>query len=214
MEFTVGSCVRFGWDTFKKRPWFFIGVSILIAFVSGLSSQLSSALEPLSRADMFLVGIVLVVASMVVSVLLKMGTINLLLRAHEAPESAKFTDLWAPQPFWTFVLAGITVGIIAVVGFILLIVPGVVWSLRYMFVPYLVMDRKLGVSEALAESSRITKGHKWQLLGLVLVLVGVNILGAVLLLVGLLVSIPVTYLALVHAYRALEHKANEVAAAA
>jgi uncharacterized membrane protein len=37
-----------------------------------------------------------------------------------------------------------------------------------------------------------------------------NIVGVLLLLVGLLVTVPVTILATAHAYRALEHAASEV----
>ena len=30
MEFSVGSSLRFGWKIFKKRPWFFIAVTVLV----------------------------------------------------------------------------------------------------------------------------------------------------------------------------------------
>ena len=68
---------------------------------------------------------------------------------------------------------------------------------------YLVMDRGLGVTESLKESRRITYGNRLKLLLLGLALVGINIVGFFLLIVGLLVSIPVSMLAGVHAYRTL-----------
>jgi uncharacterized membrane protein len=83
-----------------------------------------------------------------------------------------------------------------------------------MFVPYLIVDKKMSVGDALRESSRMTLGRKWQLLGFLGLVVLINILGAILLLVGLLVSIPVTMLAFAHAYRTLEHSVNEVVPAA
>ena len=33
MELSTGSFVSFGWETFKKRPWFFIGASVVVLIV-------------------------------------------------------------------------------------------------------------------------------------------------------------------------------------
>lgn len=89
------------------------------------------------------------------------------------------------------------------VGFVLLIVPGVVVALTFMFTTFIVIDRALGPIEAMKESRRITHGHKWTLLGFSLMLVLINLLGILALVVGLLVTIPVSSLALVYAYRQL-----------
>ena len=47
MDFTVKSAVSFGWETFKKRPWFFVGASvvILVAYmvVGGITSGIDAA---------------------------------------------------------------------------------------------------------------------------------------------------------------------------
>jgi uncharacterized membrane protein len=53
------------------------------------------------------------------------------------------------------------------------------------------------------ESHRITRGHKWNLLGLLLMFFLVNLLGVLAFVVGLLVTVPVTVLAFAHAYRVL-----------
>ncbi|OGG54886.1 hypothetical protein A3C20_03200 [Candidatus Kaiserbacteria bacterium RIFCSPHIGHO2_02_FULL_55_25] len=204
--------LRFGWETFKKRPWFFIGVMAVIWVVSGVFSQMSSYANETSGAAVVF-ALVGVFVGVVGQLLVKMGTISFTLKAHDAPEAARFEDLWAPEKFWSYFLASILVGLIVVVGILLLIVPGIMWALRFMFVPYLIIDRKLDVSAAMRESSRITLGHKWQLLGLVVVLGLLNILGLLALVVGLLVTVPVTMLAVVHAYRTLEHSASEVALA-
>jgi uncharacterized membrane protein len=84
-----------------------------------------------------------------------------------------------------------------------LIIPGIILSMGLAFVPYLVVDRGLGPIEAIKESWRITKGHKWQLLLLFLALLGLNLLGLVALLIGIFVTVPITMLAFAHAYRTL-----------
>jgi len=205
--FSPGSMISFGWDTFKKRPWFFIGAFLVVSILSSGGRFQTDADVQYTAPTMALV-IIIGIAFSIISILAKMGAIRLALKAHDSAESARFGDLWAPHPFWKFVGGSILVGVIVIVGFILLIVPGIIWALRYLFVPYLVMERKLAPFEALKESARITYGHKWQLLGLLCLIVLINILGAILLLVGLLVSIPVSSLAMVHAYRTLSGQAT------
>ena len=60
----------------------------------------------------------------------------------------------------------------------------------------------------MSESRRLTRGHKWQLLGFVLLLLLINRARLARAVVGLLVSIPVSTLAFVHAYRVLGGKAE------
>lgn len=49
------------------------------------------------------------------------------------------------------------------VGLLLLIVPGVILAIKYMFVPYFIIDKKMGIRESFKESAISTTGHKWQL---------------------------------------------------
>jgi hypothetical protein len=56
---------------------------------------------------------------------------------------------------------------------------------------------------ARATNWRITKGHKVQLFLFGLALIGLNILGLLALVVGIVVSVPATWLAVTHAYRKL-----------
>ena len=68
----------------------------------------------------------------------------------------------------------------------------------------LIIDKKdLSMGEAFRESARITDGVKWKLFGFFLATVFLNIVGALCLVLGLLVSIPVSMLAYVHLYRKL-----------
>ena len=38
---SVGESIRFGWETFKKRPWFFIGVVLGVIILSGILTSLA-----------------------------------------------------------------------------------------------------------------------------------------------------------------------------
>ena len=50
MEFSAGAAIRYGWETFKRRPWFFAGTALLILVVSGLVDSLTG------RADALVTG--------------------------------------------------------------------------------------------------------------------------------------------------------------
>ncbi len=89
------------------------------------------------------------------------------------------------------------------IGIPLLLVLGVIFSLMFMFSGFLVIDRELGPIEAMKESYRMTYGYKWNLLGLLLLLLLINVLGLLAFIVGIFVSAPVSLLAVTHAYRVL-----------
>lgn len=208
MELSTGSFVSFGWETFKKRPWFFIGASVVVLIVYLVAGSFVEAIDSAfsgNPKDPSLVGSVL---NLALSTLINMGVTAFYLNAHDNPETVTLSSLWHPQQFWNFLAATILTGLVIVVGLILLIVPGIIFMLMYMFVMFIVIDRGLGPIKAMKERARITHGYKWQLLGFVLVLTVINIAGALALLVGLLVTVPVTSLAFVHAYRALSANAG------
>lgn len=215
MEFSVGSCIKFGWETFKKRGWFFVGVSVVIMLVGWAIGFLSGFMESfMTSAGTANLGHVLgFIVSYGLQTLLGMGTIAFYLKAYDSLEAASLGDLWHPKDYIIYLAATVFVSVVIMIGFILLIVPGVIFMLMLFFTTYLVVDKGRGPIDAMKESARIAKGHKWQLLLLFLAILGINILGVLCLLVGLLVTIPLTSLAIVHAYRSLEHKANEVAPA-
>ncbi len=106
-------------------------------------------------------------ASLVVSIFVGLGLTTFSLRAHDNIQGVQIADLWNPGPFWRFLGAHILTAIAIALGFLALIVPGIILALGLAFVPYLVVERGLGPIDAIKESWRITKGHKWQLFLLV-----------------------------------------------
>lgn len=206
MGFSSGEAVRFGWETFKRRPWFFVGATFVILLLSGLISGLTSGIDTAltgSAEEPTLIG---TVVNLGLGTLLSMGATAFYLAAHDNPDAADLSLLWHPRPFWKFLVASILLALAVIVGLVLLIVPGVILGLMFMFATFVVIEREFGPIEALSESNRLTRGHKWPLFGFVLLLILINLLGLIAFVVGLLVSIPVSTLAFVHAYRVLGGK--------
>ena len=202
----IGDCIRFGWETFKKRPGILIGalaLVILISAIPGILTPHPEIVEGQPPPPPTAFGMIMGLASLVISFLVGLGLTNFALRAHDDIAGVTIGDLWNPAPIWRFLGAEILATIIIFVGFLLLVVPGIIAALGLGFTPYVVIDRGLGPVESLKESWRITTGNKWRILLLGLALVGLNFLGLLVLIVGLLVTVPITLLAVVHAYRFL-----------
>ncbi len=110
-------------------------------------------------------------------------------------------------------LVGIFIATIFVVaGLGLLIVPGVIVAIMLSFVSYILVeeDKKMPWKswkfwEAIKKSYSMTKGHKWRIFLFVLVLAGINILGFLALLVGLLFTIPLSGIAMAALYDKLKN---------
>ena len=205
---SIGDCISYGWETFKKRPWFLIGAFLLAMIITSVPGMFGpqphigpdgqEIMPPMSAFQ-----VIMSIVSVVVSFLVGVGMTTLALRAHDNVATAEIGDLWNPGPFWRFVGAHILSAILIVLGLVAFVIPGIMIAVGLSFVPYLVVDRGLGPIKAMQESWRITNGHKWPLFLLILAMVGLNLLGAIALVVGILVAIPVTMIAFTHAYRTL-----------
>lgn len=200
--FSIEECFKFGWQTFKARPWFFVALFLIIIGIS-IMLGLSEAFLTLAIGKVLgsLVHAVLAIAS---SMFYAIGLITIYLKAHDDVHAPTLKDLWQPRYFWNYLGFFALFILIVGVGFVLLIIPGIILALTFGLGKYLVIDRGLGPVEALKESRRITKGSRLKLFLLMLVIILLNIVGTIAFLVGLFVTVPVSLLALVHAYRVLE----------
>jgi len=198
-KFSTGEAVKFGWNTTKANFFFFLRIFVIVGIVylvSGLISQGANKQDQVTRT---LIGIVMWIIQMIVG----MGMVKIALKFADGGKG-EFADLYNQYPlFFKYLLASILTGVIVLIGFILLIVPGIIFSVRLKFVSYLIIDKGLGPIEAIKTSWNITKGSVWNLFVLGAALLGINILGALALLVGLLWTAPTTSIAEAYVYRKL-----------
>ena len=211
---SIKECLSFGWTTFKSRPWIFVQAGVVLFLVNIAINLVQTVFE--KGADQsggmlaLVLGLISMLVGIAVSFLVSMGETSFFLRAHDAPNGVTLRSLWNPHPFWKFAGVSLLTGIAVLIGLVLLIVPGIIVGIMLMFVGYLVIEEKLGPIEAMKRSAALTKGHRWKLFQLALATILINILGFLALLVGLFVSVPVSFLAAVHAYRTLKGKGAAV----
>lgn len=105
--------------------------------------------------------------------------------------------------FVWYILAGIITGIIAGLGFILLIIPGLFIITRLALSNLALIDEHLLPIDSIKRSWALTRGHFWQMFLAGVIIVGLNIVGTALLGVGVLVSSPLSFLFSVYIYERL-----------
>jgi uncharacterized membrane protein len=105
-------------------------------------------------------------------------------------EPFELKDMFAvfQKNYWNAVAANVVVGLIIGFGIVMLIVPGIIFSIRLAFVPYLVIDREMELTEALNKSWQMTKGYGGQIFLMAIISFFVIILGLLALIFGVIIS--------------------------
>ena len=189
----IGKAIGYGWDSLKKDFWYWIGITVVVCVIEGIGNGGKG------REAMGLLGIFL-------SAWMTCGYTKILLNYYGGKKS-EFVDLFTQlKYFWRVLGATLLIGLIVIGGLILFIVPGIYWGLKFMFTVILIIDKDLGISEAMQESAKMTDSIKLPLFGFCLTAIGVMILGAIALGVGILVAMPVVWLATIYLYKNLQIK--------
>jgi len=198
-KFSKREAVRFGWNTMKSNLGFFITLLIVVGLISFVPNMIGEWVKEdapfLALTISFVFGIV--------SLVVQMGLIKIALRFCYN-EKGELADLFSCTPlFFKYLVGSLLYGLIVFGGMILLIIPGIIWAIKFQFYDYLIIDKKLGPIEALKKSAVITKGAKRDLFVFGLLLGGINLLGVICLLIGLFAAIPTTLVAMAFVYRKL-----------
>lgn len=114
----------------------------------------------------------------------------------------RLKTLW--PDFLMFLITSMLAGIVVALGFVALVLPGVWLLLAFGFAGFLVIDQRLSPGAALRESARLTRGRKAELFGLAAVFFLLNIGGALLFGVGLLLTVPMSFIASARVFRRLQ----------
>jgi hypothetical protein len=69
------------------------------------------------------------------------------------------------ENYWVLLLLGIVLTVIYLLGFILLIIPGIIFIVWFAFSRFMAIEKGLGVKQALLKSKEIVKGIYWKILG-------------------------------------------------
>ena len=115
--------------------------------------------------------------------------------------------------YLNIILANLLTMAIVVIGFLMLIIPGIIFAIKLVFVPYLVMDKNLDPVEAVKESWRMTKGYGWTIFGMGFVSIFIIFGGILLLILGVIPAAMWIGSAFASLYHAVDLENNKPAVA-
>ena len=193
----------------------FVGISMAMAFVIQTISPPTITYQKIGETVIpqttnSPLGIVLSLISNLVSLWLSLGAVRW---GHKFlnGEKPEISELFGQgEKFFPALGATILFLIMACVGFILLIVPGIIVVLRFSFFQHAIVEKNLGAIDSLKYSWELTKTNTLNLLGLSILSSLVALAGLLCLVVGLVVAIPTIFLANLIAFRYLHRGKNAV----
>ncbi len=200
-SFRVGEAISYGWTVY----WQNAGPMIVLALVIfGVNMAIGLAGSNFDNATS---QVLLNIISFLIGIILAMGLIRASLAVVSGGTPA-VAMLFLTEGFGAYFLASILVGIGVVLGMIALIVPGIILAIMWHFFGYVIVeDPSTGALDAMRRSAEITRGHRWQLLGLGFALLGLNILGLLLCIVPIIFTYGITAITVAYTYRHLTGQA-------
>jgi hypothetical protein len=189
---------KFAYTLFKTHWKALVGMAIILLVFNILPEFLGES---------FVINVAVSIISGYITVGF-MKTMLMLVDGKEVNVKDIFTSITSRE-FLITVGVYVLGGLLTLIGFLLLIVPGIIISLGLSQAIYIVLDKKLGVIKSLKLSWEITKGHKMEIFSVgihaaVVLLVGLLVVG-----VGLLVAMPIAYIMYAKVYRDLSLLGHE-----
>lgn len=190
-HFSFQEVFKFGWAKTKQHAWF-----IVLTFIIAAICMSAVRINPILN----------LIVSIMVGVSLTSISLIIVRDQHFT-----FTDLYNPllsaKRVLKFAFLAILYAVAVAIGTILFIIPGVYIATRFNFFPYVAIENEnVHIKDLISMSYKLSNNHFWVILAFLVLAMVLNIIGALLFGVGLIVTIPVTLFANAYMYvRLKEH---------
>ena len=199
--FSSRQALGFGWRALKQDPVLVIVGMFIIPLCIQMVFEVFNALVP---EEMWPVSLVLAVVAFILEMAVTLGIAGICLKICDG-QPAGLKDLHAHIPqTMTYLVSTILFSLVCIGGFILLIVPGILLGLWLQFYGFVIVDEKLGPIAALKKSYMVARGQLWRIFVFSFILFLYNLLGLMLCGMGLLITVPVSFIAWAYLYRSLQ----------
>jgi hypothetical protein len=196
----IGKCFSDAWGLFKL-DWRPLLVTALVAAVvveavglvvgllggGGLGAITAFGFMGLGAGSALLVTVLLAVVWVVVYAWMYAVTFHMILRRVRERRAAEYADLQSFDQIGAFAVAAVILGIIIGLGYVILVVPGLVLTTIWLYALPLIGDRRIGIAEALTQSKDLA-ARPGYFTTFVTWLVGAIVVGVI---VGILSIVPV-----------------------
>ncbi len=188
----IRESLSFGFNTFKKNWPPFVVLTLSMAVVSQAPHMLWPEETFFSAADLI---------SNIATAIIGLGFTTLSFKVLEG-KKVNFADIFKDSGLlMPYVLVSVSYTILIQIGFVLLVIPGLIILARLFAAPYLVVDKKMSYMGAFKKSWELTHGKTLKLIRFNIAAILVVVVGMLAFLVGALVAIPTVSIATAYVYR-------------
>ncbi|HEY6532456.1 MAG TPA: hypothetical protein VIY72_09140 [Acidimicrobiales bacterium] len=202
----IGGAISYGWNKFTQNAGplivaiLFIWVATIVLTVIGI---------PIGRGGL-IVQLIWNIVVVVVSAVLSMGIVRMALAVVNGQTLEMSMAVPGGPMLVSYAITGILVGLMIGVGLVFCIIPGLIAAAFFLFAHFAVLDENLQPGDAIKRSIELVKPQFGSVFGFMIVAFLINLVGAILCGLGLLVTWPLTIVAGAYIYKGL--KGESVAA--
>ncbi len=210
-DLDIGSCIVRAWELVKQNFWPVVGITFLVVIAMNVITQgiglisRASMQEMINNRQINPVGVMLSLLAWTISLPVQTvftGGLYMyylkLIRGQEAGISDAFSGL--TSALGPLALLGLVQGLLVLLGIVPCLIPGIYLSVAWIFATPLVIDRQIGFWDAMELSRKVVSRHWFTMFALMLVVGLLGICGLLACCIGLFVTIPIGWVALMYAY--------------
>lgn len=196
----VGEVLSLAWTQFKEQWIILILAPFLAGLASGIPNYIPSillmtrAVEPGSTEYWVIYAICMLVA-LVVGTFFQVGQIRIFLTTVRGGRPELGTLVSGSDRFLPLLGTTLLLTLVIVIGYVFLIIPGIILALGLGFAQFYCVDAGTGPVESMQRSWEATKGHKGKIFLFGLAAIAVSIAGLLACCVGIYAATPVLFLA-------------------
>jgi len=202
---SIGGSFGFGWEKIKKY-FLYLFLATIIGAILEIPMGIVRDINHHVTAGWVFLGILAFLYGLLLLPIINYGIDLFYLRAIR-DEPLDFKEIFSGfNNYVNIVLAHLLATALIILGFILLIVPGIILACRLVFVPYLVMDRQLDPIKAVEKSWQMTYGYGWKIFVMGIISFFLVIFGLLLMIVGVFFSAMWISTAFASLYYSIDYK--------
>jgi len=196
----IGGAISYGWGKFTQNAGPLI-VAILFIWVATIVLSLIGI--PFARGG-FIVQLLWNIVVVVVSAVLSLGIVRMALALVNGQPLEMSMAVPSGPMLVPYAITGVLVGLVIGVGLVICIIPGVIAAAFLLFAHFTVLDEGLQAGDAMSRSIELVKPQFGGVLGFIVICFLINLVGALLCGLGLLVTWPLTIVAGAYVYKGLK----------
>ncbi len=186
-QLEIGRCISKGWDLVMKNFWLMVGAFVVAWLISAVGSLITAGPMIGGLCAMYLKQI--------------------------RRQSATFGDVFVgfTAAFGSLLGAYVVSTLLATVGLILCIAPGIYLAVSWIFALPLIIDKKMDFWSAMELSRKVVTKHWWLMFGFLIVVGLLAIVGVLACIIGVFVTEAIGVAAIMYAYEDIFHPKQESA---